>query len=204
MSWLIAVTFSCSRVPSIRKSRSSGCVIVAAEVRVEGRVEVGEQVRRDLLVVVERDRDVAAGPGQLLRDAGVVGGGVVLDDGAAVQLAGRRLDDGAMPVRRRHRRPVGGAQPFQVVFLDRRVEPLHGDVEVALERARRGLVERQLDVRPRRGDRDGGPRLIGGGPRGLELARGVARELVRGAPGRTAGRRQGRPARTGQRREASE
>ena len=29
MSWLIAVTCSCSRVPSIRKSRSSGCVSVA-------------------------------------------------------------------------------------------------------------------------------------------------------------------------------
>ena len=81
-------------------------------------------------------------------EAGVVGGGVVLDDGAAVQLAGRRLHPCEMTELRGQGRAVGRVDPFEVGVLNQRVQALDGEIEVALERPRRGLVERQLEIRP--------------------------------------------------------
>ena len=52
--WLIWVTCSCARVPSMRKLRSSGCTNAADEVGVERRVAGREGVRLRLPVVVER------------------------------------------------------------------------------------------------------------------------------------------------------
>ena len=57
------------------------------------RVEIREDVRRRLLLVVELKGDAAAAPRQRLRDAGVVRRRVVLDDRAAIELVRRRLDE---------------------------------------------------------------------------------------------------------------
>ena len=128
------------------KSRSSGCVIVAARFALNVGLKLANRFDVTCLLLLNATATLPPVHGSVLRDAGVVGRRVVLHDDAAVQLAGRRLHDGAMPVERCRGRPVHGAQPLQVVVLDRRVEPLHGDVEVAFERAGRRLVERQLDV----------------------------------------------------------
>jgi hypothetical protein len=148
-----------------------------AEVGVEGRVEVGERVGADLLVVVERHRDVAAAPRQELRQPGVVGGRVVLHESAAVQLAGRRLDAIEMADLRREGRTIGRVDPFEVGVLNHGVQALHGEIEVAFERTCGRVVERQLDVGARGRDRYRRPGLIGGGSGGLELTGGVAGEV---------------------------
>jgi hypothetical protein len=66
------------------------------EVGREGRIEISEDVRRDLLPIVELERHVTAAPRQGLQEPGVVIGGVELHDGAAVQLVRRGLRDRAL------------------------------------------------------------------------------------------------------------
>ena len=142
---MIAVTRSCCRLTSIEKPRSSGCVDREVEVGRERRVEVREDVRRDLFVVVELKREVAAAPWQRLHDAGVVGRGVVLDDRAAVELVRGRLHDGALAELRGRRSADTPAQdPRDVQVEGLRVQPLDRELQVALERTRRGLLERQI------------------------------------------------------------
>ena len=105
---------------------------------------------------------------------------------AAGRLAARERRLAAHAEVRRERRPVVRVERGERKVERLRIEPLDGDVEVALQRALRRIVERQLDDRARRGRGSGGPRLIGvGGARGGELLRGGARDLVE-ARGRSA------------------
>src|SRR5690606_4010599 len=85
---------------------------------------------------------------------------------AAVQLARGRLHLRAGREERGERRLVARLDPGQVQLLRLRVQSLDGDVQIPLERACGGFVQRELDDRPLRGDRNRGTRLrvlAGGG-----------------------------------------
>ena len=136
MSRLIAVTRSCCRVLSIRKPRSSGCVSVALNVELNVGLKFAKMFDVTCLLLLNCSDTSPPPQRSALRDAGVVGGRVVLHDVAAVQLVGRRVHERALTERRVERRPVGGAQPRDVQVEGLRVEPFDGELQVALERAR--------------------------------------------------------------------
>ncbi len=147
------------------------------EVGVDRGVPRGEEVGLLLTVVVEGDSKAAPAPFHVLRDAVVAGEGLGDEHVGAGRLTAWKLRlaaDADVGVERRLvTSRQGGQRPIEGLWI----QPLDGDVQVALERALHGFVERQLDSGSRlRGI--GGTRLLEGSARFGELPRGFPRDLI--------------------------
>ncbi len=123
--------------------------------RVEHRVARREEVRLFLPVVVEGDRVAAAAPLDVLRQAVVASECVGAEDVAACRLAARERRLAADAEVGDEVRAIGCIEGGKREVEGLRVQPLDREVEIAVERALDGGVERELDTRAGRWGRRG-------------------------------------------------
>jgi hypothetical protein len=122
------------------------------------RVVRGIQRRRravgHLSVVVQRQRVPTAAPAQILRETGVTGRGRVGDPQCAarhaLQRVGRRVHHRLTRHLRGEGRLVRSLQAGDREVERLRVQPLHGDIEVAIQCQLHGIVERHVHHGARR------------------------------------------------------
>ena len=122
-------------------------VVLDTERRAERRIEQARVSRREVAVVVERDRVVAAAPGHVLLDTGVPHLRVRVDDQAAFHARGGQLRLRVVADRRRQQRPVRRARGGDGVVERARGQPLRRERKVPVQRARHRFVCRQVHRR---------------------------------------------------------